>query len=1243
MKKYSLGVLANETDTDGRRNKSIYVQKISGDTTASDTYRSSRNLQDPVQVESGIHAAASSLTTEEGRAVLYVDYSVITSEGYMRVSPYAAFVGKDGSVSSTKCIDLHVDHEKSGIAYDQDIDGGIFLQNDTNEYFAVAMLKNSHSNLTGDLTCSANIFIIGMNLSGDQVNIFDTGVIIEKDMKQGYSPVSVAVGDFMGSGTTDQIAYTTASSEGITMTVCQIKKDSGGNYSYETLREENVCTYTGRMKEGYIGGRPDYYPSAETVAGDFDGDGNKEIAVVYKDDSDEKSEYIFGQVCIKIFKWNKDSGSFTTATQQRAVNYTADEGYERFYINFLGLKAVRADVNGEGRDGIVILLLGHEHFHWYDASMTYQWHYTESIYPYFTYVFFEPGTINPIAPTGEYFDGQGVFRGPLKDHDSSKGYLFGKKESGSDFERVFIYFELHDVPQEGFKLHGDYPYVDRTFTLASGPFTGQLGTFKMIDDLAVSWSGRIDEDFYADKGHVLVFKSEHRASDGRFIGASRGHNEVLNITNASNKDKLAVVGADFLGEGVELESPVHLKTEGDRTYAAILQTPPYHVDNIPVPWGADPTTPALTNFTYNKDLKASYTHETSSETGQDVNFNMKGSAETIEAAETGDISVIKKVASFALEKAGAKDAGKVLDMLADKVESTKSEADKSSTKMVLSDYFETSTSDRVLYYSSNVHTWRYPIKEPAPSWLLANLIEGDPTSASGDKFLTFTMADDPVSHASAGLEDDCYQPLHEEGNLFSYPTNLAYIPGYQNRQLTLTDQSSITYSPGSYSRTIAITDSAASSTTEARKVNYGAISEIIGDVQVLAGVATENSMSGERGNSSTFTKSYSTKDTLTASFPNPETKGGDYANVTFTTDLQAYADEAGILTLGFAVSDFGNTASLWQKSVYNEKPDPALYLPYRYYFNGNDVYAREDEEVATKMRGVRFYIPDAFKYTGALLYTGGKYTIEIPIYNASFAAPDSPVEVALSFRTKDSDDKTLIGKQSVTIGGWEAGRESNKAVVSFDWTVPEDITEGTKELVAEIDPDNKLDEVHEGWNPEVPGGNNFGYFPFSVVSPVSLPFTDDLDSIEIAITINGMSMGDFIAYAAEQSDVFGAECVINNKAGRKLLAILELNMLGSENEKVESLTHNIGVMNGGGNYSYKFLANPAKWKECDELEAVFHTDIGVIRMNESKSDSPGGDSRRLPSSSGGGCDTGLSVLGLGIILAALIRKTHISG
>ncbi|MBQ7562340.1 MAG: hypothetical protein IJS99_11030, partial [Synergistaceae bacterium] len=141
--------------------------------------------------------------------------------------------------------------------------------------------------------------------------------------------------------------------------------------------------------------------------------------------------------------------------------------------------------------------------------------------------------------------------------DSSKGYLFGNEHDND--KSVFYYYVKDGDTQAGHPLHGDYPYVDRTFTLASGPFTGQLGTFKMIDDFAVSWSGKGDEDSDAGKGHVLVFKSEHRDSDGRFNGVSRKNNEVLNIVNNKPENKLAVFGADFLGEGVELESPVHLK------------------------------------------------------------------------------------------------------------------------------------------------------------------------------------------------------------------------------------------------------------------------------------------------------------------------------------------------------------------------------------------------------------------------------------------------------------------------------------------------------------------------------------------------------------------------------------------------------------------------------------------------------------------------------------------------------------
>ena len=320
----------------------------------------------------------------------------------------------------------------------------------------------------------------------------------------------------------------------------------------------------------------------------------------------------------------------------------------------------------------------------------------------------------------------------------------------------------------------------------------------------------------------------------------------------------------------------------------------------------------------------------------------------------------------------------------------------------------------------------------------------------------------------------------------------------------------------------------------------------------------------------------------------------------------------------------------------NEKPDPALYLPFKYYFDGGDVIARDDETVATKMRGVRFYIPETDTYSGSVLYAGGTYRLEIPIYNASFVAPDDSVAIALSFRDDGDSEKTSIDNKSVTIGGWEAGKESNKTIVTFDWTVPKDM-EGTKELVVEIDPDNEIDEIHEGWDPEVPGGNNFGYFPFSVVKPQSLPFTS-LKSPDLAITINGMGMGDFIAYAGAQPKPFDAECVITNKGGNALISFLELKLIASNNEVVKSFTRRIGIIKSGEKRSFKFSVNPEKWKDAKELETVCYTDSEIIRLKASKSGSgtpePGGGS----GGSSGGCDAGFSALGLGVILPALTLR-----
>ena len=156
---------------------------------------------------------------------------------------------------------------------------------------------------------------------------------------------------------------------------------------------------------------------------------------------------VFGRLNITVYKWNADKDSFDTATQTRYVNYqktTHDAGIygddtKSEETNFVGLKAVRADMNGEGRDGIAVLLLGK-----WKSNEDYYGQYVEShyyydrVFPYFTYVFFNQGSIQPLEPTNEYYDGKGVGYGPLSDHDSSQGTLFGDSSKG-----VFYYYRYN--------------------------------------------------------------------------------------------------------------------------------------------------------------------------------------------------------------------------------------------------------------------------------------------------------------------------------------------------------------------------------------------------------------------------------------------------------------------------------------------------------------------------------------------------------------------------------------------------------------------------------------------------------------------------------------------------------------------------------------------------------------------------------------------------------------------------------
>ena len=79
-----------------------------------------------------------------------------------------------------------------------------------------------------------------------------------------------------------------------------------------------------------------------------------------------------------------------------------------------------------------------------------------------------------------------------------------------------------------------------------------------------------------------------------------------------------------------------------------------------------------------------------------------------------------------------------------------------------------------------------PVLGPGPQAPDAPLGEGE--KLNGDRFMTFSLCDAPTivqGDAGQSAQFDDYNPIHEEGNLFSYPTEVENTPYYGELQQEL--------------------------------------------------------------------------------------------------------------------------------------------------------------------------------------------------------------------------------------------------------------------------------------------------------------------------------------------------------------------------------------------------------------------------------------------------------------------------
>ncbi|MBQ7214522.1 MAG: hypothetical protein IJS39_00890 [Synergistaceae bacterium] len=367
--------------------------------------------------------------------------------------------------------------------------------------------------------------------------------------------------------------------------------------------------------------------------------------------------------------------------------------------------------------------------------------------------------------------------------------------------------------------------------------------------------------------------------------------------------------------------------------------------------------------------------------------------------------------------------------------------------------------------------------------------------------MTFSIYDSPKMTDTDSGSTNTYQPRHEEGNFFSYPSGVEGIDGY-TKNGALANEKWIGWSKGSSTgTTIEFSKANIASNSYEDKIQESEMNKTVSALASLFGADDPNPLPPYTGHSETFTKSLETAEAISIKLYGKSTIPGEEAGHRILS--MPFVAREGTLKVGHAVELLQNAQSrLWAPGGrYKTYADPSLVLHHKFTRSGSNLVADTNNFSAMQMRGLRFYVPDTDQYSDTHLVAGLTYEIRVPIYNASFVRANN-VKVKLSY-IKNTDFKGLrfnetlaqlkttmnslkeIGTETVaTLGGWP----DNKKWVTFKWTVPQDAANAEYVLFAQIDPAGGITEGHESrLNYSTGdivdyGGNNEGYFVFNITS-----------------------------------------------------------------------------------------------------------------------------------------------------------------
>lgn len=648
------------------------------------------------------------------------------------------------------------------------------------------------------------------------------------------------------------------------------------------------------------------------------------------------------------------------------------------------------------------------------------------------------------------------------------------------------------------------PYLtDQTWSIAAGAFRGVLAPQNPL--WSVVFYGVLDEP------HVpAVFYSLYDVATPQTLSQ-----HGVDIAGGSWDRRMPIVAFDVDGNSLFLGAPIHIVADGTITTDYIIYEPPKHAFYNIDPGTAGGYKGQVINLSRFPDFNVTFTTNNTS--------SVKSSG-----IQTADWSIGGSNQSSA---AGTVDAGINLGFTADDVKTTLGISETvsynhnqqngpiTSTYQTQSVEYSTTTSadDSVGGSTQNLDIWRYRIY-------------GLPSGAMGSYAAAYYDYYIPAKKVNlvgnSGLDLDWYQPLHENGNILSYPlaNNDTFTPSDLGNIVvngttvsgTLVPATQITCCGNGGHEDLEFTGSVTDGTEFSSSNTWNESLDVSAaySAKVSAfgtGVDFSASTDLNFNNSNSSSAASSNAKTTTVSRAITLNFGRDGTGFGYFVYPVMHTTDDGTFKVSHAIQFLQDDRAPFWDNYYGHKPDPALNLPFRFFettYSNNPAWEPTTDSSRKTIRGFNLLNGTKNPRTNQndalpleAVTAGAPLLLQVNLYNYSTGG--------ITNQTPTNADNLQVQFQYAPINGnQETGPRVNIGTITVPQVAPMQIvpaqiawnTSGlggsgscaiqSYRIIVTLDPNNTIDEIYETENPKE-------QYPYVVVDPENQqPTTTYLDGID---------------------------------------------------------------------------------------------------------------------------------------------------